>query len=87
METGSCSTRPIVSVTVGAEHTMKHLHETTEGFPVTKPLMLLDIGTKSAVFILKQKIFVPNNGRRSLRIQRIPQYMRSRFTTVIPATP
>jgi len=73
METGRCSTRPIVvSVTVGVEHTMELLHETTKGFPVTKPLMLLVICTKSAVFILKQKIFVPNSGRRSLRIQRIP---------------
>ena len=57
MGTGRCSTVPIVvSVTDGAEHIMKHLHETTKGFPVTKPLMLLDICTKSAVFILKQNI-------------------------------
>ena len=68
IETGRCSTMPtVVSVTVSAEHTMKHLPETTKGFPVTKPSMLLDIGTQPAVFILKQKkIFVPKKRGSSL---------------------
>jgi len=67
METGRCSTMPIVvSVTVGAEHIMKHFRETNKRFPVTKPSMLLDTRTKPAVFILKQKIFVPNNRGSSL---------------------
>ena len=69
IETGRCSTMlTVVSVTVSAEHTFKLLHETTNGFPVTKPSMLLDISTKSAIFILKQKLFVPKNRGRSLRL-------------------
>jgi hypothetical protein len=54
--TGRCSTTPtVISVTVSAEHTLKHLHETTEGILLTKPSMMLDIRTMPAVFILKQK--------------------------------
>ena len=67
IETGRCSTMlTVVSVTVSVEHTFRLLHETTKGFPVTKPSMLSDIRTKPAVFILKQKIFVPNNRGSSL---------------------
>jgi predicted thioesterase len=55
----------VVSLAVGVEHNIKHLPETTKGFPVTKPSMLLDIRSKQAVFtrILKQKIFVPTSGK------------------------
>jgi len=42
----------VVSLTVGVEHTIKHLPETTKGLPVTKPSMLLDVRTKPAVFTL-----------------------------------
>ena len=69
IETGRCTTMlTVVSVTVSAEHIFKLLHETTKGFPVTKPSMVLDISTKSAIFILKQKIFLPNKRGRSLRL-------------------
>ena len=63
----------VVSVRVGVEHTMKHLHETTKGLPVTKPSMLLDVYSKPAVFtrILKQKIFVPTSRQISLRMYRL----------------
>ena len=48
----------VVSETVSAEHTLKHHYDTTKGFPVTKPSMLLDIRIKFMVFILRQKLFV-----------------------------
>jgi len=49
----------VVSVTISAERTMKHIHETTKGFTVIKPSMMLDISMKQAVFIFKEKIFLP----------------------------
>jgi len=63
----------VVSLAVGFEHAMKHLHEKTKGFPVTKPSMLLDIRSKTAVFtrILKQKIFVPTSRKIYLRMYRL----------------
>jgi len=48
----------VVSATVRDEHTLKHHYDTTKGFPVTKPSMMLDISIKFMVFILRQKIFV-----------------------------
>jgi len=49
----------VVSATVSAEHTLKHQYDTTKGFPITKPSMMLDTRVKFMVFIFTQKIFVP----------------------------
>jgi hypothetical protein len=51
----------VISVTVSAEHTLRHLHETTKGFLVTTPSMMLDIRNRPAVFILKQKKYICTN--------------------------
>jgi len=59
MESGRCSTRRIVlSVTLSAEHTLKHHYEATKGFLVTNPSMLLDKSTKMVAFTLKLKIYL-----------------------------
>jgi len=72
METGRCSTRRIViSVTLSAEHTLKHHYEATNGFLVTNPSMLLDTRTKMVVFILKLTIYVPTSRQISLCMYRL----------------
>jgi hypothetical protein len=50
--------RTVISVTVNSEHNLKHLHETTNGFLVTTPSMMMDIRNMLAVFILKQKKYI-----------------------------
>jgi len=72
METGRCSTRRIVlSVTLSAEHTMKHHYEATKCFLVTNPSMLLETRTKILVFILKLTIYVPTSRQISLCMYRL----------------
>ena len=87
METARCSTMPIVfSATIRAEHNMKLLHETTMGFPVTKPSMMVDISIKPAAFILKQKMLY-HKIEDILYVYKATQYMKNQFTTVIPDMP
>jgi len=73
METGRCSTRRIViSVTLSAEHTMKHHYEATKGFLlVTNPSIRLDIRIKKVVFILKLTIYVPTSRQISFLMYRL----------------
>jgi len=78
---------PIVfSATIRAEHNMKLLHETTMGFPVTKPSMMVDISIKPAAFILKQKMLY-HKIEDILYVYKATQYMKNQFTTVIPDMP
>jgi hypothetical protein len=57
----------VISATVSAEHTLKHLHETTKGFLVTKPSTLLDTHYAGGIYF-ETKIFVPNTRGSTLRM-------------------
>jgi hypothetical protein len=69
--------RTVISVTVRAEHTLKHLEETIKGFLVTTPSMTLDIRTRSAVFILKQKIICTDLSTKFFTYVKTTRYMNS----------